>query len=103
VLAIAGKSSRLPVLAFPSTCSPSFQLFSPVTDVLGHVPSDFVPVNRFSVSVHVFAQFSALFTRNRRAGTRSGKVSSRLPVLAFPSTFSPSFKLGCTVPDALGR
>ena len=31
----------------------------------------YFPVTRFSVPVHVLAQFSAVFTRNRRAATRS--------------------------------
>jgi len=53
--------SRLTVFAF----SPSFHLFSQFRTcwaLTGHVPSDFVLVNRFRVSVHVFAQFSPVFT-----------------------------------------
>ena len=83
---------------FPSTFSPTFQLFAPFRTrwaLTGHVPSDFVPVNRFRVTVHVFAQFSAVCTVPDALGvygTRS-TFSPRLTDFAFPSTFSPSFQL----------
>ena len=86
------------VFVFPSTFSPTFQLFAPFRTrwaLTGHVPSDFVPVNRFRVTVHVFAQFSAVCTVPDALGvygTRS-TFSPRLTDFAFPSTFSPSFQL----------
>ena len=63
VLAVHGTRSRLTVLAFP--------------------------VTRISVPVHVFAQFSAVFTVTDVLGvdgTRSVGLRSRLTVLAFPVT-----------------
>ena len=89
-------SPRFTVFAFPFTFSPSFHLLSQFRTcwaLTGHVPSDFVPVNRFRVTVHVFAQFSAVCTVPDALGvygTRS-TFSPRLTDFAFPSTFSPSF------------
>ena len=91
-----GNRFRVSVFVFPSTFSPTFQLFAPFRTrwaLTGHVPSDFVPVNRFRVTVHVFAQFSAVCTVPDALGvygTRS-TFSPRLTDFAFPSTFSPSF------------
>ena len=93
-----GNRFRVSVFVFPSTFSPTFQLFAPFRTrwaLTGHVPSDFVPVNRFRVTVHVFAQFSAVCTVPDALGvygTRS-TFSPRLTDFAFPSTFSPSFQL----------
>ena len=91
-----GNRFRVSVFVFPSTFSPTFQLFAPFRTrwaLTGHVPSDFVPVNRFRVTVHVFAQLSAVCTVPDALGvygTRS-TFSPRLTDFAFPSTFSPSF------------
>jgi hypothetical protein len=116
-LAVDGTRStfypRLTVFAFPSTFSPSFQLFSPSFQLFapfrtrwpltGHVPSDFVPVHRFRVSVHVFAQFSAVLTVADVLGVYA-TCSAGFTVFAFPFTFSatvPTFSAVFTVPDVL--
>jgi hypothetical protein len=55
--------------------------------MLGHVPSDFAPFNRFQASVRVFAQFSAVFTVPDVLavdGTTFRRTSPRLTVFVFP-------------------
>ena len=105
--------SGSPVSRFRPRFSPSFQLFSPSFQLFapfrtrwpltGQVPSDFVPVHRFRVSVHVSAQFSAVFTVADVLGVYATCYTG-FTVFAFPSTFSatvPTFSAVFTVPDVL--